>query len=275
MTDRIRVGTLARDTTTIALSLLWLVPTYLIVVNAMTPVQDYTGSPVWWPSGFAFFENVSEGWEAGQFSVSFTNSLIYAVVGAGAATLIASLGAFALVVHDVRHPRFWFWVIYSGTLLPLQVFAGPLYQASATFDLYDTKTILIIVYVALCIPFTFFVSRNFLITIPGELSQAAKLDGAGWWRMYLSIYLPLMKPALVAGFVFQFIYIWNELFFGISLTITSENQPVMAALASLQTQSSALSQPAILATAVAVSAPAIVVFLVFQRYFVTGLTSNL
>ena len=75
--------------------------------------------------------------------------------------------------------------------------------------------------------------------------------------------------------MFQFIYIWNELFFGISLTISPENQPVMAALASLQTQTSALSQPAILATAVVVSVPAIIVFLVFQRFFVTGLTSNL
>ena len=118
-------------------------------------------------------------------------------------------------------------------------------------------------------------TRNFLITIPSEIGQAAKLDGAGWWRMFVSVFLPLLRPALVAAFVFQFIYIWNELFFGISLTISPENQPVMAALASLQTQTSALSQPAILATAVVVSAPAIIVFLVFQRFFVTGLTSNL
>jgi multiple sugar transport system permease protein len=271
----IRPGVLARNTTVIVLSLLWLVPTYLVVVNAMTPVRSYTGSPVWWPSGFAFIDNVIQGWTAGQFQTTFLNSVLYATVGAGAATLIASMGSFVLVVHEVRRPKLWFWVIYSGTLLPLQVFAGPLYQASARLGLYDTKTILIIVYIALCIPFAFFVSRGYLITIPTEISQAAKLDGAGWWRMYRSIHLPLMKPAIVAGFVFQFIYIWNELFFGITLTLSNDNQPVMAGLASLQTQSSALSQPAILATAVAVSAPAIVVFLMFQRYFVSGLTSNL
>ena len=275
MRTAIRPGIVARNTTSIVLSVLWLVPTYLVVVNAMTPVASYTGSPVWWPSGFAFVDNVVQGWTAGQFQTTFMNSVLYAVVGAGAATLLASMGAFVLVVHEVRRPKLWFWLIYSGTLLPLQVFAGPLYQASAQLGLYDTKTILIIVYVALCIPFAFFVTRGYLITIPGEISQAAKLDGAGWWRMYVSIFLPLMKPALVAGFVFQFIYIWNELFFGITLTLSNDNQPVMAGLASLQTQSSALSQPAILATAVAVSAPAILVFLLFQRYFVSGLTSNL
>jgi multiple sugar transport system permease protein len=275
MRNTFRPGILVRNTTVILLTVLWLVPTYLIVVNAMTPVTSYSGSPVWWPQGFAFFDNVAAGWQAGSFQLAFVNSLLYALVGSAAAVLLSSTAAFAMVVMPIRAPRMWFWLIYAGTLLPLQVFAVPLYQASAQLGLYDTKTILMIVYISLCIPFAFFITRNFLVTIPPEIAQAAKIDGAGWWRMFRSIFLPLLRPALVAGFVFQFIYIWNELFFGISLTISPENQPVMAALASLQTQSSSLSQPAILATAVAVSAPAIIVFLVFQRFFVTGLTSNL
>jgi multiple sugar transport system permease protein len=275
MRTRIRPGIVLRNAVVVLLTLLWLVPTYLVVVNAMTPVKSYTGSPVWWPAGVDFFANVAAGWEAGNFQQTFFNSLLYALVGAGVAVLLSSAAAFGLVIMPVRRPRLWFWLIYAGTLLPLQVFAVPLYQASAALGLYDTKTILIIVYIALCIPFAFFITRNYLITIPPEIGQAAKLDGASWWQMYRRVFLPLLRPALLAAFVFQFIYIWNELFFGISLTISSENQPVMAALASLQTQSSALSQPAILATAVAVSAPAIIVFLVFQRFFVTGLTSNL
>jgi multiple sugar transport system permease protein len=275
MKTSFRPGVLLRNAVVIVLTIIWIIPTYLVVVNAMTPVHSYTGSPIWWPSGFAFFENVAQGWVAGQFWWPFLNSLLYALVGAGAAVLLASLAAFGLVIMPVKRTKLWFWLSYAGTLLPLQVFALPLYQASVQLGIYDTRTILIIIYIALCIPFAFFVTRNFLITIPSEIGQAAKLDGAGWWRMFISVFLPLMRPALVAAFVFQFIYIWNELFFGISLTISPENQPVMAALASLQTQTSALSQPAILATAVVVSAPAIIVFLVFQRFFVTGLTSNL
>lgn len=275
MRTRLRPGVLLRNTVVILLTLLWLVPTYLIVVNAMTPVKAYTGNPVWWPSGFGFFDNVAQGWQAGSFDQVFWNSVLYAVVGSGLAVAISSAAAFGLAIMPVRRPRLWFWLIYAGTLLPLQVFAVPLYLASAQLGLYDTKTILLIVYTALCIPFAFFITRNYLITIPSEIGQAAKLDGASWWQMYLRVFLPLMRPALLAAFVFQFIYIWNELFFGISLTISAENQPVMAALAALQTQSSALSQPAILATAIAVSLPALVVFLAFQRFFVSGLTSNL
>lgn len=273
--NRLQPGILARNTIVIALALVWAVPTYLVVVNAMTPVASYTGSPVWWPSGFALFENLAVGWETGSFTAPFLNSLLYATLGAGIAVVLASLAAFGLVIMPTTHKRLWFWLIYAGTLLPLQVFALPLYQAGVATELYDTKMILIIVYVALCIPFGFFVTRNFMVMLPPELSQAAKIDGAGWWQMFVLIYLPLIRPAMVAAFVFQFIFIWNELFFGISLTISVENQPVMAAVATMQTQGSALSQPAILATALVVSLPAVLVFLFFQRFFVAGLTTKL
>lgn len=270
-----RPGILLRNTIVILLSLIWAVPTYLAIVNAMTPVESYTGSPVWWPAGFALFENVATGWTAGSFTAPFLNSLLYATVGAGAAVILAAVAAFGLVIMPSTNKRLWFWLIYAGTLLPLQVFALPLYQAGVALDIYDTKVILIIVYVALCIPFGFFVTRNFMITLPPEIAQAAKIDGAGWGRMFIEIYLPLVRPAMVAAFVFQFIFIWNELFFGISLTISNDNQPVMAAVATMQTQGSALSQPAVLATALIVSLPAALVFLFFQRFFVAGLTTNL
>lgn len=275
MRQKVSVGIVARNSVVVLISALWAIPTYLIIVNSITPVTEYTGKPVWWPSGFGFFENVVQGWTAGKFLGPFLNSIGYSVLGAGIAVGIAGLGAYALVVLNVKSRRIWFWFVYSGTLLPLQVFAVPLYLASSALGIYDTKFLLIVVYVALCIPFAFFVARNFLTTIPLEIGQAAKLDGAGGFRMFWSIYLPLMRPAIAAGFALQFVYVWNELFFGISLVISRENQPVMAALASLQAQGSALSQPAILATAVVVSLPAVLVFLIFQRYFVNGLSSSL
>lgn len=275
MKQSLTLGSVAQTLTVGILTTLWAVPSYLIIVNSITPVEQYNGAPVWWPNGFGFFENFLQGWEAGKITVPFLNSIAYSVLGAALAVGIAALGAFALVILPIRNRKLWFWLIYSGTLLPLQVFAVPLYFASASVGLYNTKTILVIVYTALCIPFAFFVARNFLTTIPTEIGQAAKLDGAGGWRLFWNIYLPLMKPAIAAGFVLQFVYIWNELFFGISLVISRENQPVMAALASLQSPNNTLPEPAILATAVVVSLPAVLVFLIFQRQFVNGLTSSL
>jgi ABC-type glycerol-3-phosphate transport system permease component len=270
-----RPGALIMGTLVAIVSIGWLIPTYLVLVNAMTPLTSYTGKPEWFPSGFALFENIARGWEAGNFALAGTNSLIYAGVATLLSVSIATLAAFAVIVMPVKRPKTWFWMIYVGTLLPLQAFAIPLYQASIGLGVYDTKPALIIVYTAICIPFGFFLTRNFMATLPIELSQAARIDGAGWWRMLWSIYLPLVRPAMAAAFVFQFIAIWNELFFGITLAISPETQPVMAALTGMQTKGAIVGQPATIAMALVVSIPTVAIFFVFQRYFKSGLTANL
>lgn len=265
------IGRLARNTTVLVLAIVWLVPTYLALVNAMTPADSYTGNPRWLPAGFHLFGNIATAWNAAQFGQTAINSLIYATVCALIAVLIALLAGFALVVVPVRRRVLWFWVIYSGSLLPLQVFARPMFIAAANTPLYDTRLGLGIVYVAICVPFAFFVIRNYLTTVPDELTEAARLDGAGWWRVLISIHLPLAKAAMAAAFIFQFVWVWNELFFGQVLTITPQAQPVMVALAGLQGNYSAVGPPVILAAALTVSLPTVVLFFAFQRLFISSL----
>jgi ABC-type glycerol-3-phosphate transport system permease component len=264
-----------RSTVVILLSLLWLLPTYLLLVNASTANDSYNGHARWWPNSFDLFSNIAAGWRAADFADTARNSLLYALTCAAAAVAIATLAAFALVLMPVKRRALWFWVIYSGTLLPLQVFARPLFIAAADTNLYDTQLGLSIVYIAICIPFALFVVRNYLTTVPAELAESARLDGAGWTRLFVSIHLPLARPAMAAAFVFQFVFIWNELFFGITLSFSPAVQPVMAALAGLQGNFSAVGQPAMLAAALVVSLPTIVLFLCFQRFFVTSLRTNL
>lgn len=272
---RMRPALALRAVVVTAISVLWLVPTYLLVVNAFVPESSYKAQPAWLPQGFGFFGNLASALAAGAFGPGALNSLLYAVVGSGLAVLIAMAAAYAVVVTPVKHKMLWFWVIYAGTLLPLQVFALPLFYATSFTNLYDTHPALIIVYVALCIPFAFFVIRNFLTTLPPEIAEAARLDGAGWLRMFWNIHVPLARSAMAAGFVFQFIYIWNELFFGITLSVSPDVQPVMAALAGLQGTYSTVGEPAILAAALVVSIPTVAMFFGFQRFFVSGLSTNL
>jgi multiple sugar transport system permease protein len=259
----------------LGLALVWLVPVYLIVVNAVTDQSQYQGSPRWFPGHLGFFTNLKSAWTTANFGETTVNSLIYATLCAGAAVLVATLAAYALVALNLRRPTLWFWIIYSGTLLPLQVFARPLFITEAKFNLYDTKLGLSIVYVALCIPFAMFVVRNVLVTVPPEIPEAARLDGANWWQMFLHVHLPLARSAMAAAFVFQFVYVWNELFFGITLSISSNVQPVMASLAGLEGPYSTVSQPAVLAVAIVVAIPTVALFLGFQRFFVSSLKTNL
>ena len=269
------IGRFVRNTTVLALAVIWLMPTYLALVNAMTPVSTYSGNPRWTPGGFALFDNLSTAWNSAQFGETAINSLLYATLSAMAAVVIALMAAFALVVVPVRRRVLWFWVIYSGSLLPLQVFGRPMFIAAASTPLYDTRLGLSIVYVAICIPFAFFVIRNYLTNVPTELTEAARLDGAGWWRVLLSIHLPLAKAAMAAAFIFQFVWVWNELFFGQVLTITPQAQPVMVALAGLQGNYSAVGPPVILAAALAVSLPTVLLFFAFQRMFISSLRATI
>jgi multiple sugar transport system permease protein len=269
------MGRTLRNSVVIALSLLWFVPTYLLLVNGMTPAGRYSGSPRWLPDGFGLLGNIHSAWVDAALGPALLNSLMYALVSALLAVVVSSLAAFATVVMSVRRRVLWFWLIYVGTLLPLQVFIQPLFSAYAKTDLYDTQLGLIVIYVAFCIPFAYFVMRNYLSTIPPEVTEAARIDGASWWRLFWRIHVPLSRSAMVAAFVFQFVAVWNDLLFGISLTTSPNIRPVMAALADLQGTYAGTAPPVALGGALVVSLPTIILFFAAQRFFVSSLKLNL
>ncbi|MFI0724117.1 carbohydrate ABC transporter permease [Streptomyces sp. NPDC021224] len=265
------LGRVLRNGTVVVLAALWLIPTWLLVVNAMVPAGSYSGAPHWLPEHFGLFGNMSQAWDKANLGPAFGNSALYATVSAVAAAVVASGAAFATIVMPVKRRVLWFWVIYSGTLLPLQVFIRPLFVEYARSSLYDTQIGLILIYTAIAVPFAFFVMRNYALTLPREVVEAARMDGASWWRVFWQIHVPLTKSAMVAVFVFQFVAVWNDLMFGITLTTSRNIRPVMAALADLQGNYSNVGPPIVLAGALLVSLPTLVLFISAQRYFVSSL----
>ncbi|WP_420369462.1 carbohydrate ABC transporter permease [Curtobacterium sp. L1-20] len=252
-------------------SLIWLIPSYLLVVNAFTKSADYSGTPSWWPTSWSLFDNIATAFRNANVGQGMANSLLYSVVGAGAAVFIAALASFAVTIMPVKRPTFWFWVIYIGTILPLQAFLSPLFTGYAAASLFDTQYGMLLVYVALTIPFAFFVVRGHMTGLPNEVREAASLDGAGWVRMFFQVHLPLSTSALLAAFVFQFTWIWNDLLFGLTLSSSPNIRPVMATLADLTGNYSTYGPPVALAGALVASLPTVVVFFAFQRFFARGL----
>ncbi|GGY08003.1 permease [Streptomyces minutiscleroticus] len=265
------LGRVLRNGTLTVLAVLWLVPTWLLVVNALVPAGSYSGSPHWLPRDFGLFDNMSQAWDRARLGPAFGNSLLYAVVSALAAVAVATLAAFATIVMPVKRQVLWFWVIYSGTLLPLQVFIRPLFLSYAETSLYDTQIGLVLIYTAIAVPFAFFVMRNYALTLPREVVEAARMDGASWWRVFWNIHVPLSRSAMIAVFVFQFVAVWNDLMFGITLTTSRNIRPVMAALADLQGNYSNVGPPIVLAGALLVSLPTLVLFFSAQRFFISSL----
>jgi multiple sugar transport system permease protein len=261
--------------TVVVLIIAWILPLYLVLANAATPSEEYAEKPIWAPpTSFGLLENMVTAWQTANLGPSVLSTLLYAVVGAGAAVLVAALAAFAIIALHVRYGFAWFMLIYSGTIFPFQMYLGPLFDGYSKAGLYDTRIGLLLLYTAIAIPFATFVIRNHFSGIPIELSEAARLDGAASRTVFWRIYMPLSTNALAAVFVFQFTWVWNEFLFGLTLSRSSDVRPIMTALAALQGQYASTSIPVVLAGALAVSVPTLVLFIVLQRLFVEALAGT-
>lgn len=217
-----------------------------------------------------FIRNIAHAWVKTNIGKNFINSLIFALSAGVGSAFIASLGGYALVHLTIKRPQSWFFGIFIGNLFPFQMFLIPLYLFLNKIALYDTRIGLIIVYVGICVPFALFVYRNYAYTLPEEIFDAAKVDGAGKWKTFLHIFLPMSKPAFAVAFIFQFIWTWNDLIFG--LILTERYRPVMTALSKLQGARGGVPVTILIAGTIIASIPTIIVMLSLQKAFVRGFT---
>ncbi|HEY4026602.1 MAG TPA: carbohydrate ABC transporter permease, partial [Candidatus Dormibacteraeota bacterium] len=135
----------------------------------------------------------------------------------------------------------------------------------------DTRHGLVLIYTAVNVPFAALVMRNFFTNVSHSLYEAATIDGASTWSVFWRIFMPVSASALAAIFILEFTLTWNDLLFGLTLSATDTVRPVMTALASLQSAYSGTTAPDVLAAALVVSLPTIVLFLLAQRFFRQGL----
>ena len=255
------------------LGAIWILPLYLVLINSVTSPEEYRKKTVYSvPNHFALWDNITSAWDAVNLGTSIGSTLFYATVGGMLAVFFGSLAAFAIVNLRIKRGFLWFMLIYAGTIFPFQMYLAPLYTSYVRFNLYDTRQGLLIFYTAIAIPFAVFVVRNHFTSIPFDITEAAKIDGARPFRVYAQIYLPLSVNAFLTVFILQFTWIWNDLLFGLTLSKSANIRPIMTALAGLQGQYASASIPVVLAGALIVSIPTFILFFSVQRIFVRGLS---
>ena len=255
----------------IILTLTWLFPVLAIAITSFKSPEEFTSQNFYeLPSKISFISNIKMAVEHWKLYEHFLNSLIYAVVGGGIAIIASSMAGFSLIRLKPRFNFPLFLIIYSGTLFPFQMYLIPLYRLYNKIGLDDTKLGMILVYSALCVPFSLFVYRGFYTTIPKEIEEAAKLDGCGPLKLYTHIFLPqsIAPTAVVA--LFQMTWIWNDLLFGMVLTRTGAARPVMVSLASMSGVSGGI-MPYIMAGVIFTSIPTILLFALLRKYFISGM----
>jgi multiple sugar transport system permease protein len=164
-----------------------------------------------------------------------------------------------------------FLIIYSGTLFPFQMYLIPVYKFFMNIGLYDKKIGMILLYAAICIPFSLFVYRGFYTTIPKEVEEAAKLDGCNALKLYRYIFIPQSVAPTAVVALFQMTWIWNDLLFGMVLTRSASARPVMVALATMLGPTGGTIVPWAMSGVLFTSFPTILLFIILRRYFITGM----
>lgn len=162
-------------------------------------------------------------WKDANFGDYFLNSLIVTGISILLIIIISSMGAYVLARYEFPGRRLVFLYILAGLALPIRLAVIPLFVMIRSLNLQDTLIALFLIYTAGGLSFSTFLLTNFFRSIPLELEESARIDGAGYFRLYWAINLPLIRPALATIAVFNFNRIWNDFFFAL-IFISSESK---------------------------------------------------
>lgn len=265
-------GTIARQVVLAVVGLIWLVPVYLLIANASKRPELFGDYSVWQPGDLGgLFSNMADAWGRGRLSLGMLSTALYAIVSPALAVVLGAAAGFSIVALRLRKGFFWFVLIFASTVFPLQMILMPLFVGYAQTGLYNTRTGMILIYTVISTPFAAFVMRNFFSGIAHHVFEAALMDGASAWRIFWRIYLPMSGPALVAIFILQATFVWNDLLLGLTLSQDETVRPVIAALSALQSTYGGSAMSTVLAGGLLVSIPTVALFLGTQRAFTRGL----
>jgi multiple sugar transport system permease protein len=267
--ERITLIWIARHSIAIALAIMFLTPVaYLVLISLMTSNQALTAD--YWPNSW-HPENFVRVFQATPLPRYLVNTVIYSVATTVLMLLSSVPAAYALAKFRFRGRNALFLTIICVMMLPPQVVTVPLYLMWARYGLTGTLWPLIIP-MLFGDAFSIFLLRQFLLTIPQEYIDAAKVDGCGEWRTLLKVVLPMARPGIAAAGLFTFFYAWND-YYG-PLLYTSENEnawTLSLGLASFHTVHH-VDWNLVTAATVLTMAPIVIVFFFAQRAFVQGVT---
>jgi glucose/mannose transport system permease protein len=259
----------------------YLMPFVVVVLNSLRTAEEIAQtSMIGWPKQWAW-SNYVIAWA--DFCVAqacagirpyMLNSALVTIPATIVSTLLGSIAGYAVSLWRFRGDRWIYGVVTLGIFLPQQMRLLPWTIVLRDIGLTNTLTGLVMIHTIQGLSFTTLFCRNYYIAIPQELIKAARIDGAGFYRIFWRIVLPLSPPILIVTVIWQFTHIWNEFLYGVTFT-TGQQQPVTAALIALTAAVADIPQHGVQSAAVMIAAlPTLLVYLLGGRYFVRGLTAG-
>lgn len=266
-----------RGVTLTLLGLFTLIPLYAMVSSSLKPLADVQGTFTWWPTNLTI-QPFIDMWSTVPLARYFVNSLIICTCATVASVILAIIAAFA-----VSRFRFRGRGVFTTTVLSTQMFPGILFllplfiifvniNSATGIQLVGSYFGLILTYLTFSLPFSVWMLVGYFDSIPKELDEAAKVDGASWFRIYRSVIMPLSGPAIASVAILTFLPAWNQYLWPLMVVQSEDRRPVMVGV-SYFFQLNVEWGP-MMAYSTLITLPVLALFLAFQRLFIGSIASS-
>lgn len=262
-------------------ALYYMMPLFVMITTSLKSLEEIrTGSLMSLPREITFaawstaWSSACTGIQCEGLRPYFWNSVSLAVPAVFISTIIGAINGYVVAQWRFKLSNILFALMLFGCFIPFQVVLLPMARVLGVTGLAGSISGLIFVHVIYGIGFTTLFFRNYYVTIPVELVKAAKVDGASFWRIFFSIFLPLSLPIIVVTVIWQFTQIWNDFLFGVSFS-QAGTQPITVALNNIVNSTTGVKEYNVdMAAAIIAALPTLLVYIVAGKYFIRGLTAG-
>ena len=262
-------------------ALYYMMPLFVMITTSLKNLEEIrTGSLMSLPREITLaawstaWSSACTGIQCEGLRPYFWNSVLLAVPAVLISTIIGAINGYVVAQWRFKLSNILFALMLFGCFIPFQVVLLPMARVLGMTGLAGSISGLIFVHVIYGIGFTTLFFRNYYVTIPVELVKAAKVDGASFWRIFFSIFLPLSLPIIVVTVIWQFTQIWNDFLFGVSFS-EAGTQPITVALNNIVNSTTGVKEYNVdMAAAIIAALPTLLVYIVAGKYFIRGLTAG-
>lgn len=250
-----------------------LFPFLWMVLTSLKNETEALRIPVIWLPEKATLDAYVTMWVRKNYATYFLNSTVVSLATAVISTFLGAMAGYGFSRFALRGRGFLMGLVLTTQMLPGVLVVGPYFRILSEVGLYDTRTGLIIAFLTICLPFSTWMLKGFIDSIPPELDEAATVDGCGRFGIFFRIVFPLIRPGMVATMLFAFLLAWGDLLW--VQTLTNSEGMVTVTLAIARTvQEFYVNWPELMAGALMGGLPGIVLYLLMQRWLVQGLTAG-
>ena len=246
-------------------ALLVLIPLAWTLMSSFKKTSEIFASPFSLPADWQF-QNYVEAWQTAGIGKYFFNTVIVVGFALVIVMVLGAMCAYVLARYVFPGSRAIYILMLAGLTFPVFLAIVPLFFILKNIGLLNTLPGLIIVYVAFALPFTVFFLFSFFKALPSEIAEAAQIDGAGEWRTFFQVMLPMAKPGLASVAIFNFLGLWNQYLIPVAINTNRDNYVLSQGIAAYAGQMGyAVNFGALFAAAIIVVVPVLIMYILFQR----------